>query len=114
PPLGTRTSAGTTGRAPSTSPSVGESPASASVRRSNRSIRATIRPRTAAKAELPSRTARSCACAAASVGKAERDSHLGGLAPGGENLRGAAGLGVVVRALHEHGRPQAVRRKGSG
>jgi hypothetical protein len=34
--------------------------------------------------------------------------------PGGENLRGAAGLGIVVRALHEHGRPQAVRRKGSG
>ena len=50
----------------------------------------------------------------AAVLEAERDPHLRRPAPCGENLRGATGLGVVVRALDEHGRPQAVRLKGSG
>ena len=48
------------------------------------------------------------------VWQAKGDPDLRRPPPRGEDLRGATGLGVVVRALDEHGRPQAVRLMGSG
>jgi hypothetical protein len=48
------------------------------------------------------------------VWEAEADADGRGLPSGGEDVGGMAGLGVVVRALDEHGVPQAGRRRGSG